>query len=1596
MTTRPRRVRNWLVVTVLTALLLVGAAVVFLRVRFEGPALAETLEGMLNEKIDGRVEIDSIDWPTSSLTTVVTGGWVPLTLKNVQVWDHQNTLLLNVGKITCELDVHALMFGRHDFVLRNVVIDTGNVLLEEIREPLKLHAYDYTIFSLMAAFRGKRTPGASYEVGITAGAPPVFDIRNFEVKNINFTLKLALEGRTEEGEQKAEDRHHLAVAKLESVDGKGMFYTDPHDPLVPKLYFSFGSDDEPITADVADLALLGGKAAGGFDLHFVDFQLSRFAQLPTDWPNDPVANNLEFAMKAIAPDGGVLDLHGAMLDYWDSPYGGTYDIHADVIDGAGIAHEFDPSLGGPDLNIYATVTGPILFPKVGAVLENVEYTVPLTEDEPPLIFSLATASVGLDLATEQGYLEKVVARAMDQQGKSLGSAEVSANFSIAPYMVDAQIAIPEKEPIDLATWLPDGVNEIIGSKIYGTFHARGDAAADASTFEECRAKESACGMLVDNLDLHLGAVHLDRGTILASGDMAKIDINRLHGTAGDTEFGVDGVFRPEPGPHEEEFSLSIDIDSNDLDTWMRRADVTAFAQRARGKNLKVHGMLDDPQASGHIDLGGVEVINDLGVTFAYADSLITIERGDSHTVGDITATGGIRLDDGARAENIRVRGYNVELGKLPGAAGVASGKATLDVRVNGPIGPRLGIDAWLAADEVTVMGQRGTNLRACYNHDPTDVVCQQAVMLDDAEAARCTADARAGGMCVVAGVTRPSGGTAQVWARTDKKGRLAGHADLDALPLDAIAELAGTGKLPAGGTAKLDINLAGTLQAPTANGDLDVFRSWLLDAYVGDQNFKLRAAATDDPGIECGMGANPEPTKPTGPTGLLALCGSLYDGRVVVGAVVATSGKFATRARVDLLRVEVDPFIDLAEMIGSDDPVRAWTSGTITATAELFGTDPPDIQLELSELALLLERVDADGRPAPLVVSAASPLSISTNGESLKLNREVKLTTPAGELTLSGEATPEELALRVSGNLEMKMLEPLLATWVDEADGHLRIEDGRIEGDPANPEIHATLALDHILLRPTRQDAELTIEQASFQLSPKKLDLGSFAIKVEDASSEESAVLTTTGSIDLDRLTPKKWDIQVGGGLAGKLLLAVVPAEISQASGVADVQLRLAGTGEVPEITGSLTFDPSQPFSVMPRGLRRDLILSGGKVEFTKDQITLDDVEGSIDDEGRISRVRGQIDLEDGAPVSGDITLTADGIPFRVPRTLDLVISAEDLQLIWGDDDDGDGAPDMSISGGVEIVQGRFVKNLSFGELVLQPSDSGGGSSAPFWETYPMLGRARLDLAIHAGSLSVVNNIANIELAGEVRLTGTPRTPALEGEIQVQRGTFKPQFTRARFTRTRGSVTFSHFEKFPENTPTVDISSEADYRDSTGQDHLISLSLQGPLSRLTWDLSTSSGLNKSQTLALIVSGKAPADLLRNASDPLGTDPNTIDPSTNPTDGAADQLLKDVAGDFISLLVADPLKDIEILDVARVEVGTGSIGFHGERKVTTNANVVGDVEQTVRGRTINVRMEVQWTNGLTLQLGWLNKNYDDPAEEDVRDREAKVVYRWFLP
>jgi hypothetical protein len=492
----------------------------------------------------------------------------------------------------------------------------------------------------------------------------------------------------------------------------------------------------------------------------------------------------------------------------------------------------------------------------------------------------------------------------------------------------------------------------------------------------------------------------------------------------------------------------------------------------------------------------------------------------------------------------------------------------------------------------------------------------------------------------------------------------------------------------------------------------------------------------------------------------------------------------------------------------------------------------------------------------------------------------------------------------------------------------------------------------------------------------------------------------------------------ISGALPGEMLLAFAPQVFSQASGTANLQISLSGQGATPWVSGELAFGSSRPaedtdrsgLSLLLRELRRELIFDAGTVSFSGDRASslefeLADVSGTIDHVGRLSSVDGTLALRAGQVTAASLTASAQGLPFRIQRTIDLVL---DVDVVRVEIDDGA----MTLGGQVKVVSGRFTRNFNLDE-VLTPTGGTEVATTPFWESSPIFANARLNLAIETRKFAVANNLANVEMEGNVTVSGTPRDPRFDGEIRVSRGTFRIPGMRARFTRTSGNVTFAPTQRFPSATPALNIRSEADYRDPSGQDHLVTLTIQGNLSRPSWDLTTASGFNKAQTLVLIVSGRAPDDVRRSLGNQAISDPTRIDPSTNSSQGYVDELLKDVASIQLEEWVGDTLRDISGLDVARIELNFGSFGFHAEKRLLENVGLIGNLERTDRGSTASGRLELRlppqtfgrfW--GLRWIPGWqrghgnitslagearvLSKNYDDAAERDVNDFELEAV------
>lgn len=1612
------RLRRWLAVLAVVLTLTVGSAIALLRIRFEGPDLGQTLAETMNAKMRGRIAIGSIEWPMSGLSTMVTGGWVPLTIRDVEVWDSDHQSVLTTPKITAEIDIHALLFGHHDFVFRHIVVHGGSVLLREVPEPYPLHEYDTKVFSLLAAFYAKRSSPASYYAGLaSAPAAPLFDLRDFTLHDVDLEMLIKpLPG----------DEGYQIRARVEDLGAEGFLYMDPSDPLIPKFYFSLAPHGGPGELDLFWAEAKDGSGWHGAYRFPIDaLRVDRLSQLPASWPQSAVANTVRFQLDLDLTSKARAAITGRMIEYWGSPYGGFWDVTLDVADAGKMLHEaFLPELGGDDVTIKTVVKGPMVFyPRVDLAISGLTYDLDLLGRD--LHLELETLHAVYDLAVNKGTVEEFIGRGAG------GELTLSASFegdgsNEAPFLVDANIAI---DSLHLAPWMTPCMHDLIGSTLSGHLRARrykGDTAlvaqVDDFVFDFGRLRlsappsqpDAAAGILADQYQsrLDLADVKAQLGTARAQLDgyyywktqRKKI---RLKGkAAGLTELAnrvtrcvseVSTLTAPPPASPRRAHRPARRRGSF---VGRRQAGAARVAQAAAPARYQAQPRPTQapapprarPRRCRDIDLGDTETewSSDDGVASTFAGTAdvsclpivdtahvqyrtdgvtATIENATSTGLGgQIRASGVVRLKPAVSIERLRVLADNVDLSRIAGLDRLIKGKVFADVTVRGPPDPRrITGEGWLCAPRVSVLGDVYTDLGVWVSRAPGPLARCKTVTPPAGSNDACLAVGKAGGRCVVVHARRDAGGELAMRVHADRNQRLGGTIGVTGLPLSAIAALLGT-TIPAGATLDAtELAVGGTVEAPTLSGTVRVTRGWLLGSFLGDGDLTLR---------EAGPGA-------------VELTGSFLDGRLLVRGRLATAAPYALDLTLAVTRVTVDSLVDLPRLTGLP-AARAAVSGRVRVRTALGDPKAPlDVAIELSELTTTVAVPGLSDTPAPVDVRLTRPMVAHFDGTTVELSAPAAFETPFGTIAVQGKLSAAAVDLSAQGTLDLTRARSLLPPMIDDLRGSA-ILTARMTGRIDYPRVKATLDVDHAAVRLARQDALLRVPEGRIELDDDTLSFTGLRLEVTDGYSDVAqAALTIRGGIVLEDWVPAVWSVIVEGDLAGEMLVALAPADIASATGVADLTVRLQGErrGWVPPLDAEIVFDPARPLTILPRSARREIALATGTVLVTDQQIEIDEVGGTIDGEGRLRGIRGTVDLRDWQVVGADVTGSADAVPYRVPRTLDLVLNIDRLNGVL------DERGQLEVSGNVEIVSGRYLRDFDLGEALKQ-STSTAPSAPPFWDAMPMIADARLDLRLEARQFAVADNIANIDMFGMLQLTGTPRDPRIDGTISVQRGQFRIPGLRPRFSRTAGTVTFSPLLP-PGQTPTLDITSEADYRDPTGQDHLITLVVKGSLGQPDWDLFTASGLNKAQTLTLIISGRTPEEFRRNLGQgAIGSDPTRINPSTDDSQGYTDELFRQAAGDLLTKAVADTLRELSGLDVARIEFNLGSFGFHGEKRVFENAQLVGDLERTTRGSTVNARAEIRLPWSTTGELSWLVKNFDDAAEKDINDIELKLVLRSF--
>ncbi|HUH00990.1 MAG TPA: translocation/assembly module TamB domain-containing protein, partial [Kofleriaceae bacterium] len=964
--------------------------------------------------------------------------------------------------------------------------------------------------------------------------------------------------------------------------------------------------------------------------------------------------------------------------------------------------------------------------------------------------------------------------------------------------------------------------------------------------------------------------------------------------------------------------------------------------------------------------------------------------------GSLRGSARVRLGREPRIVSARVDARNLDLSRSPILAPFAAGIVSGHFEAHGPVSrPTARGEAQIAG--LQLGGDEYRKLELGFRADADG---SQSLALD-AE--------RDDGGSLVAAVTR------------DRYDNLGGALTLRALPLESLRWITDTpATSPVGGLVEAELSLGGTVEAPTADGTITLARTWFGQAFLGAADLDIRRAGD----------------------GLLAVDGHLFQGKLGITGTIETRAPFRTLLTIDARRVEIDHFIP---SLVDDQEMRGWFSGTIMVDTELLPMPghKPKASMRLTELTLLRDAVDLEGRPAPIRLRNRSVVNLDWDGVQVVLREPAVFQGPAGDLTITGSASPEALALRLTGDVAVSMLQPYLDDYFSRTSGvvHARIN---VKGPMSAPEISGRFDFDQVTLTPVGQDATVSIPQGVLTVEEKQVAITDIIVRVDDPETKERTELKIWGGVRMKEWVPESWTVNVRGHLAGKMLLAAAPSVFSQAGGTAYLALKLEGDGKVPDnLGGSLWFecprqgrgrdprvpgfrrgqlgsgadagddvsddpfnddlgdsiesacDIKQPLSFMARGFRRQVMFTTGHIALkrdkstsgtsTKHRLVLNDIGGWLDEEGLFEHVSGFVAFRDWKLHSYELTASAQAVPLRIPKTLDLTVSVPELAISGTD-------RNLSIAGDVEIIDGRYIRKFNLVSGFLTPERTS-ESEAPFYETIPLLANAKLKLRLETRAFFVENNIANVGLTGGLTLTGTPANPRLDGVINVEQGTFKMPGMRATFTRTGGSVTFSPRQTFPEDTPNLDVKSEADFRDSSGQEHVIHLELTGTLDNFNFNLYTDTGLNKGQTLTLISSGRTADDLRQSlGDDPIGRDPTRLDTGDGTSGTVYDEILKDLAGDFISLLIEDKLRDITKLDVARLEIGTTSVGFHAEKELFDNFRLTGDLQKNLRAFQWNARGELRMSDGFSLEGEWLQLNQTDDAEEDKSEGRLRGVWR----
>jgi autotransporter translocation and assembly factor TamB len=1090
--------------------------------------------------------------------------------------------------------------------------------------------------------------------------------------------------------------------------------------------------------------------------------------------------------------------------------------------------------------------------------------------------------VGLDLGFDAGAGRVDVTR-FGLGAPGGGRMDLDAHLDTKRLLLDAGVKLTG---FHTESYVPPGLRAMAGGRLDG----RIDATADL-------AHKSARVRRVDLELARAAAAGLPR-TVRVRGD-AQLSSERVKTNGLTVEVaGATATAQGEVQLERRVIELGVDVLASDLGRLLADMNLPPLAHDAH-VTAQAHGTFDDPEAAGEAVVHGLGAagrrVPELKARFGMQDGVARLESLSGPAFGGtLRAHGQLQITEkrGRRQRPLRspvvdlaLEARDLDLAVLTG--NVVSGRVSLEAEAHGPLDEAQARVRVPAHTNLTVLGDE-------YAVGPVDV----------ALVAGHTVEVKA----LHAG--RKAGGTLDLTGRMKLEDQ-----DLDMnvllvkLPLEGIPSVAESG-VAVTGLVSAKLHVTGRPDRPEIAGDVDLENVVLRGAALGGGHLALEPARV-------------------GPARLpgVAMRGVLFD-RLNVDAQAALAPRGPSlHGSVSFQKLVLETFLP---ELGTFAEGHGVATGHVNV--DLEPGQPLALEVLLPELWLSIARAVDQGNGESSVervrVEAARPLHVVVNGDHVVLD-EAHFATDGGDLQAEGRLDGKKIRGAMSGHLDLELLQPFLRGQLDRIGGDLRVQL-KAGGTLDMPDLRGEITVANgVKLRPKQFESDISVGSGKFALDVDRVSVEDLAVTVEGST------MRLAGSAGLGPgFAPEDVEADLDGDINAKLLAYVAPDTVSDAHGTARIRARLTGTVAKPEVRGRLDLGT---INFRMRDLGTEVQVQSGIVEISSGGLILHNVKVLLDEQGLLvigaSGVRaGRVQFTSLMPFKPgwvDLPLHGERLTYRSPGVFEADDLAFDLDL------KGDTKQGFDLGGEVRLVSGRFVQDFKVQNLVISPRVNE-SSVRPFYEGQPLLEGLGLDLSVRTvgEGFVVANNLApEIHVDIVLHVGGTLSDPKLGGTVRPTDGRFNIPAMRGDFdlVPNANSIIFVATKSVADgDTPDLNIEAQNLVTDSSGADHTVRMRISGPLREAQIDLSTDDGLDRNQTLLLLITGRTSAE-----SRFAGQNP-TVGANISTGASVAGQLTRDTVANLMEPYIDDTFYRITKLNL-RLTVGPD--GFEGRIRKNISRKLV---------------------------------------------------------